>query len=336
MSGTQEIRREIRVFGFQLQRCVHGSSAILGCFRDKFVFRNSENVRTVSLRDEFFPNSPIRRGFRVFRVFTAVATYKICKISRFWVFPGTIPRFPEIQEFRKSGTHFLHSGFSGISKSNPETPVFETALRSSTEFRKLRGFQGGFREISGTLLHKLTKNFGKFRKNRKFRNLTLLHFFFSGFSCFRVQRCEKSEKPETPKWHFWECRNFPRVFSGFSGLNLESGISEKRRFSTFLKKSTFQITGCPTYGPLLHEAKIWTSVKKTDTFFFQFCILRTMKCAEISGKKTYSWKLPIAPLLRRSFSLFFSCKTLLEIASKKKLNLLQYYYIGYESREESM
>jgi hypothetical protein len=60
------------------------------------------------------------------------------------------------------------------------------------------------------------------------------------------------------------------VFRVFRTFNLESGkISEKRRFRRFWKKS-FQITGCPTYGPLLHEAKIWTSVTKKRILFFAF------------------------------------------------------------------
>jgi hypothetical protein len=47
---------------------------------------------------------------------------------------------------------------------------------------------------------------------------------------------------------------------------------------------------------------------------------------------------PIGPLLRRGqFSLrFFVQIPGCEMASKKKWTVLQYYYIGYESREESM
>jgi hypothetical protein len=113
--------------------------------------------------DEFFPGEI--RGFQFFRGFTAVATYKICKISRFWVFSGT--DFPDFRKFRIPeirDTFCAFREFQGFRESRPEKTLFsETALRS----RVLRGFRMGFRgfqEISGTL----SKNFGKFR-NRKFQ-----------------------------------------------------------------------------------------------------------------------------------------------------------------------
>jgi hypothetical protein len=123
---------------------------------------------------------------------------------------------------------------------------------------------------------------------------------------------------------------FPKIFSGvFRVFRTQLRIRVKfQAFSTFLKKALFK-SPAPTYGPLLHEAKIWTSVAKNGYFFFSDLHLRTMK--RISGKKDDSWKLPIAPLLRRGqFSLRFSCKTPLEIASKKKWIFCS-TIIGYES-----
>jgi hypothetical protein len=113
-----------------------------------------ENVRTVS-RDGIFPEIP--QGFSRVRGFTAVATYKICKISRFWVFSGTDFPISEILEFRKSGTHCAFRNF-GISEiPDPENPVFtETALQQvPLGISGKLGFQ--ISEISGTLYTQLTK-----------------------------------------------------------------------------------------------------------------------------------------------------------------------------------
>jgi hypothetical protein len=56
---------------------------------------------------------------------------------------------------------------------------------------------------------------------------------------------------------------------------------------------------------------------------------------EISGKKTLQLKITYGSLVAQVSFPYVFVQNLLEIASKKKVNLLQYYYIGYES-EESM
>jgi hypothetical protein len=59
----------------------------------------------------------------------------------------------------------------------------------------------------------------------------------------------------------WEFAHFfPKFFRGvFSGFHFQLRIGVKFGkgvFDVLKKKALFQITGCPTYGPLLHEAKI--------------------------------------------------------------------------------
>jgi hypothetical protein len=77
------------------------------------------------------------------------------------VFSGTIPRFPEIPEF-KSGTH-LHFRNFGISEIPTLKPLFsqETALRSPRDFNsEISGISGDLGDTF-TQLTKFPENFGK-------------------------------------------------------------------------------------------------------------------------------------------------------------------------------
>jgi hypothetical protein len=184
-------------------------------------FEIPENVRTVS-HDEIFwiPGNP-RGFFGVFSCFTAVATYKICKISRFWVFSGTDFPISGNREFRP-GTHFVHFGNLDFGNPDPENPVFtETALRRVP-----------LRDRGNWDFWDFGRSRGHFTIDKKFPeteilNLTLLHTFFFGCSCFRVQRCEKVKTSKTPKWHFGNLHTFSRNFSEgcfrVFTFNLESG-----------------------------------------------------------------------------------------------------------------
>jgi hypothetical protein len=273
--SVPKLRRinEVQGFWFQLTTVCTRGEIPWGVLETFGIPGNSEKMSDGFLT-RIFPGIPQGnpQGFSRFFSWNDVAI-KYVKSVDFGCFQGPISRFQN-PEF-KSGTHFVHFRNFGDFKSRPWNPVFQTALQQSRGIRKFRGFRG-FREISGTLYTIDKKNFGNGNSR-----LTLLHFFF----CFRVssvQRCEKRK----PQMTLWGCAFFPkfsRVFSGFQDFQLRIRVK-------FRKKGVFDVfgkalsNGCPLRST--HEAKIWTSVQKTDTFF-QFCILRTMKC-EISGKRRYN------------------------------------------------
>jgi hypothetical protein len=128
-------------------------------------------------------------------------------------------RFPDFRKFRNSNQgHFAFRNFGISGIPTLKTPVFRN--RSAAEvpqgISEIQDF-GDF-GISGTLLHKLTKfpeNFGKTGNSE--------HFFALFFSVLRVSvySVAKSEKPQNKMtlWNLLLFPNFPRVFSGFSGLS---------------------------------------------------------------------------------------------------------------------
>jgi hypothetical protein len=130
---------------------------------------------------------------------------------------GTISRFPEIpgnsirdtcafQGFRDFGNPEIKNLFSN--------PLCAAILDFRNEGRE-------FQEISGTLLHmsKFPENFGK-----GIQICTLFFRVLFVFPCTALRKKVKNPKTQMTLWGI--CTLFPKffpVFSGFSGLNLESG-----------------------------------------------------------------------------------------------------------------
>jgi hypothetical protein len=217
--GNSEIQIREQFSGFPAAAvCTRGIHAILGCFQDKFPdFRKFRKCRTVSLRRKFSRNSQNPGGFRVL-VFTAVATYKMCKISRFWVFSGT-----DFPDFRNSNSNQGHiCAFQNFRDfGNPDLKPCFHRNRSAAGILRDFGNSGDFRrfrEISG-LLH----NWQNFRKISEKPEIQIWHFalFFSG-ARVSVYSVAKSEKPK-PKMTLWNLCHFseifPGCFQGFSGLS---------------------------------------------------------------------------------------------------------------------
>jgi hypothetical protein len=174
--------QEMRFRGFKVSSCSSVYREIpqfWGVFRTNLDFGNSGKC------PDGFPyatnfSQGKSRGFQFFRGFTAVATYKICKISRFWVFSGT--DFPDFRKFRIPeirDTFCAFRNFRDFGNPDPEKPCFHRNRSAQQVFWGdfEWGFRG-FREISGTL----SKNFRKISEPE----IQIWHFFFGCFSCFRV------------------------------------------------------------------------------------------------------------------------------------------------------
>jgi hypothetical protein len=270
-------------------------------------------------------------GFGSFCGFTAVATYKMYKISRFWVFSGDwFPWFPEIRESGNSGTHLCTSGISwDFGKSlDLEKPCFTETAWQGTPGDLGKSGDFGISEIRGHF-YKLWK-FPKIWKPEIPEFDTFALFFFALF-VFPVQRCEKVKLLKPQNDTFWGIPQYtfsPEIFSrgvfrGFRYFQLRiRGKISVRRFRRFEKKSTFFKS--PAVPPTVHlymRRKSEHRSQKRILFFSGFCIFKNYEMREISEKKDVQLKItPYSPLLRRgSFPLlFFSRKPLLEIASKKK------------------
>jgi hypothetical protein len=173
-----------------------------------------------------------------------------------------------------------------------------------------------------------TWNFGVFIENRLWRFVEAL------------KKCRKWHRNPRAHLHTF----FPKFreghFRGFRDfqLRIEVKFRKKAFFDVFWKKfSLFAFYRWRSTAPfftwgenlnLLFFEKCGTRFR----FWVRFVLLLLRK--SVRTKMTTPTDYPIGPLLRSQFSLrFFVQIPGCEMASK---TVLQYYYIGYESREESM
>jgi hypothetical protein len=145
--------------------------------------------------------------------------------------------------------------------------------------------------------------------------LTLLHFFsVFVFPCTALRKNWKTPKPKMTLLNLY---TFPEIFEGvfrvFRTFNLESG-KISGRFRRFWKKAHF-FSALSHHGPHTWGENLNIGHKKR--ILFRFCILKLWNARNFW--KTIQLKLPYSSLVAQGVSSlrFFSCKTLLEIASKK-------------------